>query len=135
MNPKPLKLGAAYHGNRMPHHAREDMRDMMRSGMDLVVHMFSHTDWDRHKNKMKEILDISHEVGLETWVDNWGLSGPPGDKSHFLSYHPEAHQIYSDGAMDPVSWGSQGSRQRIMDCTVNNIRVFLSGAPENVVNP
>ena len=58
MNPKPLKLGAAYHGNRMPHHAREDMRDMMRSGMDLVVHMFSHTDWDRHKNKMKEILEI-----------------------------------------------------------------------------
>lgn len=102
MNPKPLKLGAAYHGNRMPHHAREDMRDMMRSGMDLVVHMFSHTDWDRHKNKMKEILEISHEVGLETWVDNWGLAGPPGDKSHFLSYHPEAHQIYSDGAMDPV---------------------------------
>ena len=35
-------------------------------------------------------------------MDNWGLAGPPGDKSHFLSYHPEAHQIYSDGAMDPV---------------------------------
>ena len=34
-----------------------------------------------------------------------------------------------------MSWGSQGSRQRIMDCTVNNIRAFLSGAPENVVNP
>ena len=29
MNPKPLKLGAAYHGNRMPHHAREDMRDIV----------------------------------------------------------------------------------------------------------
>lgn len=102
MTKQPLVLGAAYHGNRMPHHAREDLRDMMRNGMDLVVHMFSHTDWDRHKNKMKEILDISHEVGLQTWVDNWGLAGPPGDKSHFLSYHPEAHQIYSDGQMDPV---------------------------------
>ena len=34
-----------------------------------------------------------------------------------------------------MSWGSQGSRQRIMDCTVNNIRAFLSGTPENVVNP
>lgn len=102
MDRKPLVLGAAYHGNRMPHHAREDLRDMMRNGMDLVVHMLSHTDWDRHLNKMKEILDISTDVGLESWVDNWGLGGPPGDKSHFLSYHPEAHQIYSNGEMDPV---------------------------------
>ena len=34
-----------------------------------------------------------------------------------------------------MSWGSQGSRQRIMDCTVSNIRTFLNGTPENVVNP
>ena len=34
-----------------------------------------------------------------------------------------------------MSWGSQGSRQRIMDCTVNNIKAFLNGTPENVVNP
>ena len=33
-----------------------------------------------------------------------------------------------------MSWGSRGSRQRIMDCTVQNIRAFLSGKPENVVN-
>ncbi len=99
---RPLILGAAYHGNRMPHHAYEDMRDMMRNGMDLVVHMLSHTDWDRHLKKMKEIIDISTEVGLESWVDNWGLGGPPGDKSHFLAYHPEAHQVYSNGEMDPV---------------------------------
>ena len=34
-----------------------------------------------------------------------------------------------------ISWAPKESRQRIMDCTVNNIRAFLSGAPENVVNP
>ena len=34
-----------------------------------------------------------------------------------------------------MSWGSRGSRQRIMDCTVQNVRSFLAGAPENVVNP
>ena len=99
---RPLILGAAYHGNRMPHHAYEDLRDMMRNGMDLVVHMLSHTDWDRHLNKLKEIVTISTDVGLESWIDNWGLGGPPGDKSHFLAYHPEAHQYYSNGEMDPV---------------------------------
>ena len=33
-----------------------------------------------------------------------------------------------------MSWGSQGSRQRIMDCTVENIRAFLNGKPVHVVN-
>lgn len=33
-----------------------------------------------------------------------------------------------------MSWGSLGSRQRIMDCTVANVKAFLSGAPTNVVN-
>ena len=33
-----------------------------------------------------------------------------------------------------MSWGSRDSRQRIMDCTVDNVRAFLNGKPENVVN-
>ena len=33
-----------------------------------------------------------------------------------------------------MSWGSQSSRQRIMDCTVENVRAFLAGQPQNVVN-
>ena len=89
---QPLKTGVAYHGNRMPHHAREDFLDMARNHMNLIVHMFSHTDWDRHKKIMKEIIEISESYGLEVWIDNWGIGGPPGDKSHFLQYHPEAHQ-------------------------------------------
>lgn len=102
MNRKPLRLGTAYHGNRMPHHAREDLLDIATHGMDLVVHMFSHTDWDRHKMVMKDILEMSMEFGLEPWVDNWGLGGPPGDKSHFLAYYPDSHMMLSNGEMDPV---------------------------------
>lgn len=102
MDMRPLRLGAAYHGNRMPHHAQEDFLDMATHGMDLVVHMFSHTDWDRHKMRMKDLVEMSEEAGLEVWVDNWGLAGPPGDKSHFLSYYPESHMYYSNGDMDPV---------------------------------
>ncbi|MBQ9936888.1 MAG: hypothetical protein IJO86_01010 [Oscillospiraceae bacterium] len=97
-----LRLGAAYHGNRMPHHALADLSDMATHGMDLVVHMFSHTDWDRHKNVMRDIIKMSEDVGLESWVDNWGLGGPPGDKSHFLAYYPDSHIYLSNGEMDPV---------------------------------
>ena len=45
LSEKLLRLGAAYHGNRMPHHAYQDLSDMASHGMNLVVHMFSHTDW------------------------------------------------------------------------------------------
>lgn len=33
-----------------------------------------------------------------------------------------------------ISWGARESRQRIMDCAVENARAFLAGAPQNVVN-
>ncbi len=102
MDKKTLRLGAAYHGNRMPHHAREDLLDMATHGMNLVVHMFSHTDWERHNRVMKDIVALSEDLGLEVWVDNWGLGGPPGDKSHFLAYYPDSHMYLSNGDMDPV---------------------------------
>ena len=34
-----------------------------------------------------------------------------------------------------ISWAPLESRQRIMDITADNIRVFLTGHPQNVVNP
>ena len=33
-----------------------------------------------------------------------------------------------------ISWAPIESRQRIMDCSVENVRAFLAGAPQNVVN-
>ena len=34
-----------------------------------------------------------------------------------------------------ISWAPKESRQRIMDCAVENVKAFLAGAPVNVVNP
>lgn len=33
-----------------------------------------------------------------------------------------------------ISWAAKGSRQRIMDTTVENVKSFMDGAPANVVN-
>jgi glycerate dehydrogenase len=33
-----------------------------------------------------------------------------------------------------ISWAPRESRQRIMDCTEDNIKAFLAGLPQNVVN-
>lgn len=98
-----LKLGVAYHGNRLLSNIRNDMKDILEHNFNTVVHMFSHNDWDRSSSVMKEIFDITYSYGLDIWVDNWGLAGTPGDKSHFLCYHPEAHQYFSDGTMRPVN--------------------------------
>ncbi len=99
---KPLRTGYAYHGNRMLHHAEEDLKDMAAHHGNIVVHMLSHTDWDRHKTVIKDMIAVTEGLGMEAWVDNWGLGGPPGDKSHFLAYYPDSHVYYSDGSMDPV---------------------------------
>ncbi len=100
---KKLTLGVAYHGNRLLANAERDMKDILEHNFNTVVHMFSHNDWDRSASVMKEIFDMTYSLGLDIWVDNWGLAGTPGDKSHFLCYHPEAHQIFSDGTMRPVN--------------------------------
>ena len=97
---KKLRTGAAYHGCRMLHHVEHDMRDMAANHMNTVVHMMTHNDWERHYGVMQQIVGMSKAAGLEVWMDNWGLGGPPGEISHFLAFHPEAHQIYSDGEMD-----------------------------------
>lgn len=34
-----------------------------------------------------------------------------------------------------ISWAAQAARQRIMDITVENIKAYLDGTPQNVVNP
>lgn len=33
-----------------------------------------------------------------------------------------------------IAWAPKESRQRLLDCVVENIRAFLSGSPQNVVN-
>lgn len=99
---RPLKTGVAYHGNRILSHVSADMDDIVRHNMNLVVHMFTHNDMERHRKIMAEIIGISEAAGLEVWIDNWGLGGPPGEVSHFLAYHPEAHQVFSTGEPDPI---------------------------------
>ena len=114
---KKLKTGCAYHGNRMLSHAINDMQEIARADMDVVVHMFSHTDWERHDKVMADIFKASENVGLEVWVDNWGIGGSPGDRCHFLGYHPEAHSYYGDGIMHgyQICLNSPAYRQFVKD--------------------
>lgn len=98
----PLRKGVAYHGNRMLSHIREDMLDIVEHGFDTVVHMFTHNDWERHKDTMRQTVEISKSLGLEVWIDNWGLGGPPGELSHFMGSMPDSQQVFNDGTLNPI---------------------------------
>ena len=63
-----LRIGVAYHGNRILRHVDEDMREIVNHGMNVVVHMFSHNDWDRHLGVMKDIVSISESVCVSASV-------------------------------------------------------------------
>ena len=114
---KKLLTGCAYHGNRMLSHAITDMKEIARADMDIVVHMLSHTDWERHDKVMADIFKATEAEGLEVWVDNWGIGGAPGDRCHFLGYHPEAHSYYGDGIMHnyQICLNSPAYRQFVKD--------------------
>lgn len=114
---KELKTGVAYHGNRMLSHAIEDMKKIANADMDIVVHMFTHNDWERHDTVMKDIFKVTEDCGMDVWVDNWGIGGAPGEKCHFLAYHPEAHTYYGDGLMHPfqICLNAPSYRQFVKD--------------------
>lgn len=97
-----LKLGTAYHGNRILRHVEEDMTDIVKHHMNTVVHMYTHNDMERHPKVMKDIFALSEDLGLEVWVDNWGIDCGPGDKSHFTAFHPEAKMVFKDGTPAPL---------------------------------
>ncbi len=97
-----LKLGVAYHGNRMLNQVQADMQDIIKHNMNLVVHMFSHNDMERNKSVMKDIISATKFLGLECWIDNWGIGGPPGDVSHILQFYRDSHQVNNKGEIDPL---------------------------------
>ncbi len=98
---KKLLTGTAYHSNRVLTHVANDMREIAEADMDICVHMYTHNDMERHRSVMKDIVKATYDVGLDVWMDNWGIGGAPGEKSHFLAYHPEAHTYYGNGIMHP----------------------------------
>lgn len=40
-------------------HAIMDMKEISRADMDIVAHMLSHTDWERHDKVMGDIFKAS----------------------------------------------------------------------------
>lgn len=89
-----MKLGASYFANRILRHVREDMKKMIDDGCNFVVHTMSEHDITYHSGTMIDIVKTSQEVGLEVFLDPWGVGRVFGGEafSIFVNTYPNCRQ-------------------------------------------
>lgn len=94
-----MKLGCSYFGNRILTHVRGDMQSLIDMGCTYVVHTFNENDWMFYHDTIRQIVDISHEVGLEVHIDPWGVGKVFGGESfsNFVMQNVDSMQMVSDG--------------------------------------
>ena len=94
-----VETGVSYFSGRTLRHVRADLEDMAAHHCTYVVHCLTETDLLYAKATMREIVDATHEAGLEAWLDPWGVTGIFSGEtlSRFPLDHPEAWQVLSDG--------------------------------------
>lgn len=94
-----IRAGVSYFGNRTLSHVKTDLEDIKTSGFDYVVHCFTESDMLWGLETMREIVRMSHEIGLEVHLDPWGVAGVFGGEalSKFVTWNAEANQVLADG--------------------------------------
>jgi hypothetical protein len=99
-----MKTGVSYYGTRDPRHLRRDMEDIAAHHCTFVVHTFSEADYYFYPKAMKELVRISHDRGLEVYLDPWGVGGVFGGEalSRFVMENPDRCQRLADGKHLPA---------------------------------
>lgn len=92
-----IRLGASYFGSRHLKHLKKDMQEMVESGCNFVVHTMSEEDMTYYADTMTEVVKVSKEVGLEVFLDPWGVGRAFGGEafSNFISQNPQCRQRLS----------------------------------------
>ena len=100
-----VTVGVSYFGVRDLRHVDEDLEEMAQAGLDTVVHTFSENDLAYYKGTLEEIVRLSEDRGLETFVDPWGVAGIFGGEafSQFVVEELDARQVFVDGALAPAA--------------------------------
>jgi hypothetical protein len=98
-----METGVSYFSSRDLRHVREDLREMTEAGCTYVVHCFTETDLAYYRETMRNVIELTHEAGMEAWLDPWGLTGIFSGETFtkFPLDHPETCQVLSDGRKAP----------------------------------
>jgi hypothetical protein len=94
-----MKLGCSYFGNRILKHVIEDMRELKDFGCTYVVHTFNENDFTFFRQTIGEIVQATRELGLEVYIDPWGVGKVFGGESfsNFVMQNMDAVQMINDG--------------------------------------
>ncbi|MFN4182221.1 MAG: hypothetical protein ACK4G3_03305 [bacterium] len=89
-----MLFGVSYYGSRHLHDIFTDLEEIQKSGFSLVVWTFSEEDYWFYQNTLQEALDFSRHIGLQNWIDPWGVGGIFGGEafSYWALRYPEATQ-------------------------------------------
>jgi hypothetical protein len=111
-----MKTGISYYGNRILQHVKEDMEEILRNHCTYVVHTCSENDLQYYHDTIRQIVEISHQVGLEVWLDPWGVGRVFGGEaySRFTTEQLDARQILSDGTSAPAACLNQPAFREYM---------------------
>lgn len=111
-----MDLGVSYFGNRIQRYVRQDMRSLRQVGCTYVLHTFSENDYHFYRGSMKEIVKISHDEGLQVYIDPWGVGKVFGGEAftEFALSHHDTVQILNDGLPAPMACPNNASFRNFM---------------------
>lgn len=76
------KAGVSYFGVRSPKHALTDMAEIKDAGYNAVLHTWSEEDEQYYFDTMAEIVNGSAAMGLEVYVNPWGVGRVFGGEAY-----------------------------------------------------
>jgi N-acetylmuramic acid 6-phosphate etherase len=93
------RAGVSYFGVRILRHVRRDLQDIAARGYTSVLHTFSENDLAYYRGTMADIVEASHEAGLDVQMCPWGVGRTFGGEaeSRWVTMHTEACQVLDDG--------------------------------------
>ena len=104
-----VKLGVSYYGNRIPWRVKEDLKAIREAGCTYVVHTFSEEDFEFYQGALQEIVEATHQEGMEVWLDPWGLGQVFGGETYssLIAKDLRIRQVDSSGTSLPIACPNQ----------------------------
>ena len=100
-----IARGVSYFGNRiLRHYVERDLPEILDHHCTYVLHTLSENDLRYYRDTMKKIIGITHENGLEVYLDPWGVGGVFGGEafSAFLLENRLTWQVTEKGIPVPA---------------------------------
>ncbi len=104
-----MKFGVSYYGNRIPWRVKEDLEVIRQAGCTYVVHTFSEEDLEFYQPAMAEIVRLTHDLGMEVWLDPWGVGQAFGGETYssLIAKQLSLRQVSSTRESLPIACPNQ----------------------------